>query len=221
MKLPLVLALLFAAQSLHADWVLVEKTSTDGKGMTVKIKDNLIRNDMGEKMTVILNADEGVAQMYLHANKTLMRMDLNALKNASALAGKFLGGDSGPAPKPKATGEHVKVGDWDAEIYTWESKVGTGKFYIAKDFPRFEELNKAMDKVAKSMNNPMSSLYPNHADLPGMVVKTEMTVMGKPTTTELVSAKEGPLSADEFKGPEGYKEMKMPNIPGLFGPKAK
>lgn len=189
--------------------------------MTIKIKDSMIRNDIGDKMTVILNGDEGVAQMYMHANKSLMRMDLNALKSASALAGKFLGGDSGPAPKPKATGEHVKVGEWDAEIYTWEGKIGAGKFYVAKNFPHYAELNKAMDKIGKSMSNPMANLYPDHADLPGMVVKTEMTVMGKPTTTELVSAKEGPLSAEEFKGPEGYEEKKMPNIQGLFGPKGK
>ena len=215
MKLPLVFVL-FAAQSLHADWVIVEKTSSSeaGKPMTIKIKAKQIRNDMGDKMTVLLNAEDGMVQMYMHANKTLIRVNTAALKGMAAMAGKFLGGDDGQPAKPKATGEKIKIGAWDTEVYTWESKIGSGKFYIAKDFPKYAELNEAMDKVSKAMTNPMAGMYPKNGDFPGMVVKSELTIMGKVTTTELVSATEQPLSEDDFKGPEGYKEMKLPSFPG-------
>ena len=216
MKLHLFLVL-FAAQSLRADWVIVENNiaGDQNKPTTIKIKDNLIRSDMGDKMTVLLNATDGSVQMFMHAKKTLIRVNPATLKSMSALAGKFLaGGDDGLPVKPKATGEKVKVGEWDAEVYTWQSKIGSGKFYLSKDFPHFSELNAAMEKISKSMGNPMSSLYPSYADFPGMVVKSEMSMMGKPTTTELVSVKEGPLSDADFKAPEGYTEMKLPSFPG-------
>ncbi|MDB6075375.1 MAG: hypothetical protein JWO89_3015 [Verrucomicrobiaceae bacterium] len=219
MKPYLALALFFAAQSLHADWVIVQKTNTAGAEtpVTIKIKDNKIRNDMGDKMTVLLDADAGGAQMFMHDQKKLIRMDAAAMKGMTAMAGKFLG-DAAPE-KPKATGEKVKVGEWDTEVYTWESKIGTAKFYVAKDFPKYAELNKVMDKIAKSMGNPMAAMFPSAADFPGMSVKSEMTMMGKVTTSELVSAKEEAVSADEFKAPEGYTEMKIPGFPGGGAPK--
>ncbi len=219
MKLYVALALFFAAQSLHADWVIIQKTNTGGKEstMTVKIKDNMIRNDMGDKMTAIINADAGDIQMFMHDQKKLIRMNAEALKGVGAMAGKFLG-DGAPA-KPKATGEKVKVGEWDTEVYTWESKMGTAKFYLAKDFPKYAELNKAMDKISKSMANPMAAMFPSATDFPGMSVKSEMTMMGKVTTTELVSAKEESVPADAFKAPEGYTEMKLPMFPGGGTPK--
>jgi hypothetical protein len=151
--------------------------------------------------------------MFMHDKKMLMRLNMQAMKGVTALAGKFLGGGDDKPARPKATGEKVKVGDWDTEVYTWEGKIGSAKFYIAMDFPHFADLNKAMDKISKSMSNPMSSMFPNNADFPGMVVKTEMTVMGKATSSQLVSAKEQPVPADDFKGPEGYQEMKLPTFP--------
>ena len=47
-----------------------------------------------------------------------------------------------------------------------------------------------------------------------MDVKSEMEVMGKKNISELVSAKQEPVSDDTFKAPEGYQEMKMPGLPG-------
>ncbi len=217
MKLHLLLAL-FTAQTLHADWVIVQNTTTPGsetaKVMTIKIKDNKIRSDMGDKMTALVDANDGSVQMFMHDQKKLIRMNANAMKGVGAMASKFLGSEGGQPTKPKATGEKVKVGDWDAEVYTWESKMGGAKFFIAKDFPKFAELNKAMDKVSKSMGNPMANLYPSATDFPGMVVKSEMTMMGKLTTSQLVSAKEEAVAEGDFKAPEGYTEMKIPSFPG-------
>lgn len=220
MKLHLFLALLFA-QTLHADWVIVQKTNTGDTDslMTIKIKDDKIRNDMGNKMTVLMDAKDGNMQMFMHDQKKLIRMNAEAMKGMTAMAGKFLGGGDDKPAKPKATGEKVKVGDWDAEIYTWESKIGSAKFYIAKDFPKYAELNKVMDKLSKAVSNPMASMYPSAADFPGMVVKSEMTMMGKTTSSTLQSAKEEAVSDDDFKAPEGYTEMKIPSFPG--GPQSK
>jgi hypothetical protein len=68
--------------------------------------------------------------------------------------------------------------------------------------------------MMKSMGSPMTSLVPQNSDFPGIVVKSEMTVMGKKNISELVSAKQESLSDDIFKTPEGYQEMKTPGLPG-------
>ena len=212
-------ALIALAPSLRADWVIVQNSKALGQDsqMTIKVKGDHIRNQIGTKMTVLMDVAKGTSKMFMHDSKSVMVVNSGAIKAAAGLASQLLGGGDGAPAKPKATGEKVKVGDWNAEVYIWESKMGSGKFYVAKDFPKFDELNKAMDRITKSMSNPMSAMFPNFADFPGMVVKSEMTIMGQLSTSELVSAKEEPVSEDEFKEPEGYKELKMPTLPGGLG----
>ena len=221
MKTALAIAAFIAlTPSLRADWVIVQNSKALGQDsqMTIKVKGDHIRNQIGTSMTVLMDVAKGTSKMFMHDSKSVMTMNTSTMKMAAGLASQFLGGGSDGAPaKPKATGEKVKVGEWNTEVYTWESKMGSGKFYVAKDFPKFDELNKAMDRITKSMSNPMSAMFPNFADFPGMVVKSEMTMMGQLSTTELVSAKEEPVSDAEFKEPEGYKELKMPTLPGGLG----
>lgn len=213
-----IVALIALAPSLRADWVIIQSTKSKDKDskMTIKIKGDQIRNDIGTKMTVFINAAKGETHMFIHKSKSVMKMNADTVKSAAGLASQLLGG-SEPAAKPKATGEKAKVGEWDTEVYTWDSKLGTGKFYVAKNFPKFDELSKAMDRVTKSSNNPMAALFPSYQDFPGMIVKSEMTMMGQLTSTELVSAKEQPVDDAEFKEPEDYKELKMPGLSGGLG----
>jgi hypothetical protein len=106
------------------------------------------------------------------------------------------------------------VGEHETEIFTWSGKIGSGKFWVAKDFEHFAELNAFQDKLMKAMGNPAAALVPQNSDFPGMVVKSEMSVMGKTATSELVSAKQDVLEDAVFTAPEGYQEMKMPSLPG-------
>lgn len=213
----LFVAALLAVPSLYADWEIVQKANAAGKDnqITIKIKDDKIRNDVGDTMTMLIDTTKGSVETFIHANKMMMKMDSAMLQSVGAMAGK-MAGDATPT-KPKATGEKVKVGEWDTEVYTWENKLGSGKFYVAKDFPHFAELSAQMDKSSKAMSNPMTALFPKNSDFPGMVVKSELTMMGQKTSSELVSAVEKTLPAEDFKAPEGYQEMKVPGLPGGLG----
>ncbi|MFN0079341.1 MAG: DUF4412 domain-containing protein [Prosthecobacter sp.] len=208
-------AFLFTATLASADWVLVQKTHADGqdKEMLTKIKGEQARVDMGEQMSVIVGA-EGML-MLMHAQKVLMKMDLATMKTAMEMTAKAsVPLDKQPVAKPVATGQKEKVGEWEAEIFTWEGPVGKGRFWVAKDFPKFAEINAVSDKLGKAVGNSMAGLSPQAADFNGMVVKSEMTMMGKSMTTLLVAAKEQEVEAKEFATPEGYSEMKMPAMPG-------
>jgi len=221
MKLPIALAvsILCLATSLRADWVIVQHSIAMGKqqDMVIKIKGDLIRNDIGDTMSAIID-DKGSMQLFNHKDKTVMKIDPEVVKSVSAMVGKMMGGGGNAKPvKPKATGEMVKVGEWDTEVYTWEGKIGVGKYYVAKGFPKFEELTTAMDKAIQAMGDPMAALFPSNKDFLGMVVKSEMTKMGQVATTELVSAKEEALDIKAFEAPSGYKEKKLPLLPGGLG----
>jgi len=207
-----ILGLAMMCGSVRADWVVVQTTKAAGKETlsTVSIKEGKARTDQGEEMSIIL--EDGGAVILMHPQKQKMVMDAAAMKNMMEMASKMLGAGGEPAA-PVATGQKEKVGDWDAEIFTWKSPLGDAKFWVARDFPKFKELAEVMDKMARSLGG-MAAMMPKSSDLPGMVVKSEMKVMGQAAESVLVSAKEETLSADLFAVPEGYSEIKMPAMPG-------
>jgi hypothetical protein len=57
------LGILMTVQPARADWVIIQTTTTAGQDqqMTMKIKDNMIRNDIGGSKTVLLKGNEGGA----------------------------------------------------------------------------------------------------------------------------------------------------------------
>ena len=214
MKAPIlsIVALILAATLAKADWVLVQKTDTAGKEnvVTTKIKGDLARVDMGDKMTVIVSA-EGMT-MLMHPQKMMMKKDLASIKAAVETAGKALPGDQTPA-KPVATGQKEKVGEWDTEIFTWEGQMGKGRFWVAKNFPKHEEISAISDKLGKLVGKSMAGMSPQASDFDGMVVKSEVTIMGKSVNSSLVSAKEETVDPQEFVPPSDYQEMKLPGAP--------
>lgn len=214
-KLLLIPALaLLSFQSALADWVVSQKVVTEGKesSMILKAKGDKSRMDVGDQMSLILDTVTGETVMFMHAQKAMMKVSAESLKSMMAMAGQALGGE--PAEKPKASGQMEKVGEHECEIYTWSGKIGNGKFWVAKDFPDAKALNELQDKMMKALGNPMATIVPQNSDFPGMVVKSEMEIMGKKSAAELVSAKQEPVSDDAFKAPDGYKEISMPGLPG-------
>lgn len=208
-------ALISAVSLAHADWVIVQTTTTEGedKQTVTKIKGEQARVDV-DKQTSVIAGPEGM-MMLMHAQKILMKMDLATMKSTIEMTAKNLpGGGNQEVPKPVATGQREKVGEWETEIYTWEGPLGKGRFWVAKNFPKFEEINAMNDKLGKAMGSALAGLAPQASDFGGMAVKSEMTMLGKTMKTLLISAKEENVDAGEFLAPEGYSEMKMPAMPG-------
>lgn len=211
----LIAGLCLLATSVCADWVVVQKASADGKTeeILIRIKGDQTRLDAGKEMSIIAGGADGQMTMLMHQQKMMMRLNADTLKGVMALAGAAFGTDQAVA-KPVATGTREKVGSYDCELFTWTGKMGSGKFWVARDFPGYQALNTAQDKLMKAMGNPASAFAPQASDFPGMVIKSEMQVMGKSNVSELVSAKEEDVDAAIFTLPTDYQEMKMPGLPG-------
>ena len=211
----LIASLCLLATSACADWVVMQKATAEGKTeeIHIRIKGDQTRLDAGKEMSIIAGGADGQMTMLMHQQKMMMRLNADTLKAVMAQAGAAFGTDQAVA-KPVATGTREKVGSYDCELFTWTGKMGSGKFWVARDFPGYQALNTAQDKLMKAMGNPASAFAPQASDFPGMVIKSEMQVMGKSNVSELVSAKEEDVDAAIFSLPADYQEMKMPGLPG-------
>ena len=154
----------------------------------------------------------------LHQQKMAMKLNLADVKKQQEAGQKALGVDPSKIEKPKATGKMEKVGDFDTEIFEMNQGTLQAKLWIAKEFPNAQNIKDQMMKLSSAMGG--AGFDPSKVDVPGMVVKSEVsTPVGKMTIT-LVKAKEEPVDDKEFVKPEGYQEMQMPKLPGAEAPAA-
>jgi Domain of unknown function (DUF4412) len=196
-----VLAFTFSALAAQADLVLKQKMESPAMTgeMTMSIKGDLIRTDMGKDTTSIMNTTTGDTTTLMHAQKMAMKTSGAQMKAAMAAAKPAAGA---PTPKPVATGKTEKVGEYDCEIYTMEMAGGKSTLWIAKDFPHWDKMKTDMAALAKMAGGAVDA-----STFPGMSVKTIAEAAGVKTTITLLSAKSEPLEASFFVAPTGYQKI--------------
>ena len=218
--------LLLAAAFARADIVIVQKMESlviNGE-VTMKVKGDNARMDMpsplGGNVTTLMNFKTGdmVTLLEIQGQKKAMKMNLSDVKKQQEAGQKALGVDPSKIEKPKATGQKEKVGEYDTEVFEMNQGTLQAKLWIAKDYPNAQSIKDQMAKLNASMGG--GGIDPSKIDVPGMVVKSEVsTPVGKMTIT-LVKAKEEPVDEKEFIKPEGYQDMQMPKLPGALAPEA-
>ena len=208
---PLILAAAFA----RADIIIEQKMeSTIINGVvTMKVKGDNARMDMpsplGGSVTTLMNFKSGDMVTLMHQQKMAMKMNLSDVKKQQEAGQKALGMDPSKIEKPKATGQKEKIGEYDTEIYEMRQGGIEAKLWIAKDFPNAQSIKDQMAKLSSSMGGGIDL---SRIDVPGMVVKSEVsTPVGKMVIT-LVKAKEEAVDDKEFVKPEGYQEMQVPKL---------
>jgi hypothetical protein len=209
---------LFAAVLAHADLVIEQKIESQflSGNSTMKIKGEQARMDMpspvGGNVTVLMDLKSGQMATLMHAQKMAMKMNMADAKKAAEDQQKKTGIDVTKIEPAKATGEKEKVGEWNCEIYTVNMGGMNGKMWVTKEFPNYKVIMDQMNKINAAASAGMGMDVTKLPD--GVTVKTEMsTPVGKMTTT-LVKVSEEAVADSEFTVPEGYKEIKMPTLPG-------
>ncbi len=228
MKLILLLAPLFLAAVFARADVIIEmkmESAMIKSNFTMKLKGDRARIDMdmpsllGGNTTTLMNVTSGEIITLLHQQKLASKVNLTDVNKQQEAVQKALGVDSSKIEKPKATGKTEKVGDFDTEIFEMNQGTLQSKLWIAESFPNAQAIKDQMmklDKLSSAMGG--AEFDPSKVDVPGMVVKSEVTTpLGKWTHT-LVKAKEEPVDEQEFDKPEGYQEMQlqMPNLVDLL-----
>jgi hypothetical protein len=200
MKTTAALLLLLATAISRADLVMVQETAMgEVKSKTVmSIKGKMVRTDVGDKNSVIIDTETGNMISLMHEQKMAMKMDGSVMKAAQAAATP-----AGEVPQPVATGQKEKIGDYECEIYTLNNQGTETKMWIAKDYPGYDKF-KAELAALKKMGGAATA---NQKDLPGMAIKTETKAGGITYVTTLVSLKEEKVDDKIFTAPADYKSM--------------
>lgn len=221
-QLVICLGLVFGVVVARGDLVMtqnVESAALNGD-ITTRIKGEQIRVDMPSSpqgsMSTIMDLNSGDSTTLLHAQKTAMKIPGAQIRQMAEAMKKSRAGASTNAAPPKFqdSGKTEKVGNYDAEIYTWSSPDGAVQtVWVAKDFPDYAKIKVQMDKLNTSPVAQMSKgTAPDVSTLPGMVVKTEMQVNGQKITSTLVSVKETTVDSSIFQTPKDYQEAAAPDF---------
>ena len=217
---PLILTAAFA----HADIIIEQKMESAmiTGNVTMKVKGDLARMDMpsplGGNVTTLMDFKTGDMVTLMHQQKLAMKMNINEVKKQQEAGQKALGMDPSKMEKPKATGEVENVGEYKSEIFEINQGGMQARLWVAKDFPNAQSIKDQMAKLTASMGG--AGFDPSKMDVPGMVVKSEVsTPVGKMVVT-LIKATEEAVDEKEFTQPDGYQEMKMPALPGVPAPAA-
>jgi Domain of unknown function (DUF4412) len=211
------LSLLMLAAAASADFVVVQKV--DGLGqqsgnITVKIKDGKARAELAPQISQLIDGNSGDTITLMHGQKSFMKIPASQTKALLEQMQKVRGGDAATPPsKPVATGTKEKVAEWDAEIFTWAGGALTAKYWVAKEFPNYQAIQAAMDKLQSGgVTSLAKNLMPASSDFPGMIVKTEIKMKDKTVTSTIVSVKEEAVDPKEFEVPADYKELPAPSF---------
>jgi hypothetical protein len=203
-----------------ADWVIESKIESPqlNSNTTTKVKGDKLRVDIPNgpagAMSSIIDTKSGESIQILHAQKMAMKTSSAQLKQAMDAAKQSAGIKSGgPVPALQATGEKEKVGDYNCEIYTWTDGGTTTKLWVTKDHPQAAAL-KSLEKQMRAGFFGGMQTGPDTSTLPGVSVKTEVTMQGQKITTTIVSVKDQAIDAKDFEIPAGYQSMALPGAPG-------
>ena len=225
MKLLLRIAPLFVAVALSRADIIIEQKMESAMingNVTMKLKGDQARMDMpsplGGNVTTLMNFKSGEMVTLMHQQKLAMKMNLADIKKQQEAGQKALGVDPSKMEKPKGTGQKEKVGEYETEIFEMNQDKLQAKLWIAKDFPNAQSIKDQMAKLTSSMGG--AGFDPAKLDVPGMVVKSEVSTSAGKMTITLLKAKEEAVDEKEFVKPEGYQEMQMPKLPGAEAPAA-
>ena len=213
------LFLLLPAALASADFVVVQKVdglSQQSGNITVKIKDAKARAELAPQISHLIDGDSGDTVTLMHGQKSFMRVpaaQTKALLEQMQKAQASGNATSSPA-KPTATGTKENVGEWTTELFTWAGGAISAKYWVAKDFPNYQAIQAAMDKLQSGgVTSLAKNLMPASSDFPGMIVKTEIKMKEKTITSTIVSVKEENVDPKEFEIPADYKELPAPSFP--------
>jgi hypothetical protein len=210
----IVVAGLLAATTLaRADLVIVQHVEGGGQAgdQTIRIKGDKARTDLTPSVSMITDGETGEMVTLMHSGKTYLKTPPDQTKSMMDQLQKFRTNQEPSKLQP--TGKKEKVGEYDCDIYTTNLGAITITYWLAKDYPNYQEVLAQLIKFQAGAISAMGKgLMPELKDFPGMIMKTELLKGGKKVVTTLVSAKEDNVDPGIFAIPKGYTEITSPTL---------
>ena len=193
----------------------IEGAGQRGTVTTLRVKGSKLRVDIASRagpVSSTMDMDNGESMTLMHAQKLVTKLSgAKTNENIEALrkdVGKVAESQPG---KPEATGRTEKVGEFNAEIFTWKGANGVQTMWVTKDLPNLAKVKEQFDRIAKSPTADLQrGIAPDMSTLPGMVVKTELERGGQKFTSTVLSVKEEEQNPALFEAPADYRDTAKP-----------
>lgn len=211
--------LVLAAGSAHADLTVLQEISRpdnpkSGMVTTTKWKGDKIRLDAGGKVSMIVDGKDGGMVTLMHEQKIAVPLSAAVQKMAAQMAGAA-GADPAAGVQFVATGRKDAIAGMACEEFAGTVSGQAISTWITKDLPEYKGFAEQLQSLAPQLKQYQGPLSGNAA-LQGLPMLTEITSPdGKKTTIRVQAVSRDAIADSEFKIPEGYRKMEMPQMPGM------
>ena len=217
MKLLRLFAFLALGLTARADLTVVQKMDgTEGNNqITFKVKGDKARVEVNPQVTTIIDAKTGELTTLLNDKKTVMRISGERATAMAEMAKAFVKSEAPEQALPKPTGRKETINDYETEEYVSDSPNYHATYWVAKSYPNYQSILQQMSLLQKGAFASITKGMPDYHALPGMPLRTKIKVSGSGEITSTIeSVSLAPLADSEFNVPDGYSEMKMPDVLG-------
>jgi hypothetical protein len=188
--------------------------------ITMRIKGDRARVDAGPQLTTIVDGKTGDAVNIMHAQRMVMRVSAADSKKAAAMAAQQLGAKPGASEakiKLTPSGKTETINGYKTEEYVYDTPTFKASYWVAKDYPRADEIMKAMQALSAQAATASPMGMPDFRDLPGLPIRTNVSMGGQEMVSTITAVRHDPIAESDFEVPKDYQEMKMPDISSMLG----
>ena len=206
-------------QTARADLTIVQKIEGSGQPaeMIMKIKGDKSRVDVTPQLATIFDSKTGETLQLMKEEKAVVKMSAEKMKGMADAMKKYTGQtETVEKPKLKPTGKKEVINGLETEEYTAEGPTFKASYWIAPKYPDGAAILKQLQVINSAVADPGNFGVPNFNDLPGVPVKTVVSMSGTQITSTLVSIKQDPVNDSEFAVPKDFKEVQMPEVGGML-----
>jgi hypothetical protein len=205
--------------SSRADLIIVQKIEGSGQPaeMTMKIKGDKSRIDITPQLTTIFDGKTGETLQIMRDQKAVVRLSAQKMK-AMTDTMKNYSGQTPTAEKPKLTptGKKETINGYEAAEYVATNSTFKASYWIAEKFPDGAAILQQLRAINTPLSDPGNLGVPNFNDLPGLPIRTVISMGTNQITSTLVSVKQDPVNDSEFVVPKDFKEVKMPEVGSML-----
>ena len=210
--------LLVCVGSARADLTIVQRVEGVGQtgDVTVRIKGDKERIDAPSQPSRIIDGKTGELTDLINDKKSFVKISAAQIK--AAAASMSLNAEKKPGgSKLTPTGKKETINGYETEEYTYETPQFKASFWIATKYPGASDILKQMQTPISGAWKPSNMGMPDYTDLPGLPLKTVISVGTNQVVTTIASVKQDPLNASDFEIPKDFQELKKPIQPSSPG----
>ena len=202
-----------AAATARADFTIVQKIEggLNAGQMTLRIKDDKARADIAAQVSTVTDLATGETITFQHAAKVFIKIPAEQAQKLFERVQQQQKAVSAEPPKLVPTGRKEKIEGHECDVFTWSVGTIHATDWIAPAYPNFAAVLAVLDRFQNSgLAAAARPLQPAMRDYPGLLVKRELTMDTKKTTTTVLSVSDAALDPAIFAVPKDYKEQPAP-----------